>query len=90
MPNKPIKQGYKIYGIADHGYCHVSRDVATWAWPELRPGCLNSMDSFMDSFHDSFMDSFYGQFLWTVYGRIVRTGLQGQIRLRGGKQGGSH
>jgi hypothetical protein len=20
MPNKPIKQGYKIYGIADHGY----------------------------------------------------------------------
>jgi hypothetical protein len=20
MPNKPITQGYKIYGIADHGY----------------------------------------------------------------------
>jgi len=22
MPNKPIKQGYKIYGIADHGYIY--------------------------------------------------------------------
>ena len=22
MPNKPIKQGYKIYGIADHGYLY--------------------------------------------------------------------
>ena len=22
MPNKPIKQGYKIYGIADYGYLY--------------------------------------------------------------------
>ena len=22
MPNKPIKQGYKIYGLADHGYVY--------------------------------------------------------------------
>ena len=22
MPNKPITQGYKIYGIADHGYLY--------------------------------------------------------------------
>src|ERR1700712_4053717 len=26
MPNKPIKQGYKIYGIADHGY------IYNWTW----------------------------------------------------------
>jgi hypothetical protein len=26
MPNKPIKQGYKIYGIADHGY------IYSWIW----------------------------------------------------------
>ena len=22
MPNKPIKQGYKVFGIADHGYLY--------------------------------------------------------------------
>jgi hypothetical protein len=26
MPNKPIKQGYKVYGIADHGY------IYSWVW----------------------------------------------------------
>jgi hypothetical protein len=26
MPNKPIKQGYKLYGIADYGY------VYSWIW----------------------------------------------------------
>ena len=26
MPNKPTKQGYKIYGIADHGY------IYNWTW----------------------------------------------------------
>ena len=26
MPNKPIKQGYKLYGIADHGY------IYSWIW----------------------------------------------------------
>jgi hypothetical protein len=26
IPNKPIKEGYKIYGIADHGY------VYNWIW----------------------------------------------------------
>jgi hypothetical protein len=26
MPNKPIKQGYKIYGIADYGY------IYSWIW----------------------------------------------------------
>jgi hypothetical protein len=26
MPNKPIKQGYKVYGIADHGY------IYSWIW----------------------------------------------------------
>jgi hypothetical protein len=22
MPKKPIKEGYKVYGIADHGYIY--------------------------------------------------------------------
>ena len=26
MPNKPIKQGYKVYRIADHGY------IYSWIW----------------------------------------------------------
>jgi hypothetical protein len=26
MPNKPIKQGYKLYGIADHRY------IYSWIW----------------------------------------------------------
>ena len=26
MPNKLIKQGYKVYGIADHGY------IYNWIW----------------------------------------------------------
>jgi hypothetical protein len=26
MPNKPIKQGYKLYSIIDHGY------VYSWIW----------------------------------------------------------
>jgi hypothetical protein len=26
MPNKPIKQGYKVYGVADYGY------IYSWIW----------------------------------------------------------
>jgi hypothetical protein len=26
MPSKPIKQGYKLFGIADHGY------IYSWVW----------------------------------------------------------
>jgi hypothetical protein len=26
MPSKPIKQGYKLFGIADHGY------IYSWIW----------------------------------------------------------
>ena len=26
MPSKPIKQGYKLYGIIDHGY------IYSWIW----------------------------------------------------------
>lgn len=32
MPNKPIKQGYKIYGIADHGYLY------NWIWSSREKG----------------------------------------------------
>ena len=32
MPNKPIKQGYKIYGIADHGY------IYNWIWSSREKG----------------------------------------------------
>ena len=32
MPNKPIKQGYKIYGIADHGY------IYNWVWSSREKG----------------------------------------------------
>jgi hypothetical protein len=32
MPNKPIKQGYKIYGIADHGY------IYNWLWSSREKG----------------------------------------------------
>ena len=32
MPNKPIKQGYKIYGIADHGY------IFNWVWSSRGKG----------------------------------------------------
>jgi hypothetical protein len=32
MPNKPIKQGYKIYGIADHGY------IFNWIWSSREKG----------------------------------------------------
>jgi hypothetical protein len=26
MPKKPIKEGYKVFGIADHGYLYA------WIW----------------------------------------------------------
>ena len=32
MPNKPIKQGYKIFGIADHGY------IYNWIWSSREKG----------------------------------------------------
>jgi hypothetical protein len=32
MPKKPIKQGYKIYGIADHGY------IFNWIWSSREKG----------------------------------------------------
>lgn len=32
MPNKPIKQGYKIFGIADHGY------IYNWVWSSRAKG----------------------------------------------------
>jgi hypothetical protein len=32
MPNKPIKQGYKIYGITDHGY------IYNWIWSSRAHG----------------------------------------------------
>jgi hypothetical protein len=32
MPNKPIKQGYKLYDIADHGY------VYSWIWSSKKYG----------------------------------------------------
>jgi Transposase IS4 len=32
MPNKPIKQGYQIYGIADHGY------IYNWTWSSREKG----------------------------------------------------
>jgi hypothetical protein len=32
MPKKPIKQGYKIYGIADHGY------IYNWIWSSREKG----------------------------------------------------
>ncbi|KAG4428331.1 hypothetical protein IFR05_016186 [Cadophora sp. M221] len=32
MPNKPIKKGYKIYGIADHGY------IYNWVWSSIGVG----------------------------------------------------
>jgi hypothetical protein len=32
MPNKPIQQGYKIYGIADHGY------IYNWIWSSREKG----------------------------------------------------
>ena len=32
MPNKPIKQGYKIFGIADHGYLY------NWIWSSHEKG----------------------------------------------------
>lgn len=32
MPKKPIKQGYKIYGIADHGY------IYNWMWSSREKG----------------------------------------------------
>src|SRR6266487_4830862 len=48
MPNKPITQGYKIYGIADHGYLYnflwSSREKGLQdilLWPGLtKTGCL--------------------------------------------------
>ncbi len=48
MPNKPIKQGYKIYGIADHRYLYnflwSSREKGlqdVLHWPGLtKTGCL--------------------------------------------------
>ena len=35
MPKKPIKQGYKIYGIADHGY------IYNWLWSSREKGLQN-------------------------------------------------
>jgi len=32
MPKKPIKQGYKIYGLADHGY------IYNWIWSSREKG----------------------------------------------------
>jgi len=32
MPKKPIKQGYKIYGLADHGY------IYNWVWSSRDKG----------------------------------------------------
>jgi hypothetical protein len=32
MPKKPIKQGYKIYGLADHGY------IYNWTWSSREKG----------------------------------------------------
>jgi hypothetical protein len=32
MPNKPITQGYKIYGIADHGY------IYNFVWSSMEKG----------------------------------------------------
>jgi hypothetical protein len=34
MPNKPIKQGYKLYGIADHGY------IYSWIWSS----CIHGLE----------------------------------------------
>jgi hypothetical protein len=39
MPNKPIKQGYKLYGIADHGY------IYSWIWSS-RVFSLKNIPSF--------------------------------------------
>jgi hypothetical protein len=41
MPNKPIKQGYKIYRIADHGY------IYNWIW-SLREKGLQDMVLYPD------------------------------------------
>jgi hypothetical protein len=35
MPKKPIKQGYKIYGLADHGY------IYNWIWSLREKGYQN-------------------------------------------------
>jgi hypothetical protein len=35
MPNKPIKQGYKIFGIGDHGY------IFNWIWSSREKGLQN-------------------------------------------------
>jgi hypothetical protein len=32
MPGKPIKQGYKVFGIADHGYLY------NWIWSSREKG----------------------------------------------------
>jgi hypothetical protein len=32
MPKKPIKEGYKVYGIADHGY------IYGWIWSSREKG----------------------------------------------------
>jgi transposase IS4-like protein len=32
MPKKPIKEGYKVYGIADHGY------IYSWIWSSREKG----------------------------------------------------
>jgi hypothetical protein len=39
MPNKPIKQGYKVHGIADHGY------IYSWIW-SLRLFGLEELPAF--------------------------------------------
>jgi hypothetical protein len=41
MPKKPIKQGYKIYGIADHGY------IYNWVWSSREKG-LQDVFNFPD------------------------------------------
>jgi hypothetical protein len=38
MPKKPIKQGYKIYGIADHGY------IYNWLWSSREKGYQDTFD----------------------------------------------
>jgi hypothetical protein len=44
MPKKPIKQGYKIYGITDHGY------VYNWLWSSREKGLQNIVYLYLD-FH---------------------------------------
>jgi hypothetical protein len=69
MPNKPIKQGYKIYGIADHGYLYnflwSSREKGLQdilLRPELtKTGCLirNLVLSLPRKYLTIYMDNYF-------------------------------